>query len=666
MTKSLIIVESPTKARTINKILGEDYVVKSSMGHVIDLPKGKMGVDIDHDFKPTYVVIPQRKKNLTELKKEAKKSDKIYLAPDPDREGEAISWHLANALKEDKKEIYRVTFHEITERAVREAFQHPGVIDMNKVDAQQARRILDRIVGYSLSPLLWQKVGKGLSAGRVQSVSLRLVVEREREIQAFVPKEYWEIEAELEKAEGREQKLEESKSFTAKLEKINKEKAQVPNEEEAKKLVAELQRQTYIVADVKEQEKRKNPQPPFTTSKMQQESYNRLRFSAERTMRIAQQLYEGIEIGPEGSVGLITYMRTDSVRVSELALQEVRQYIQTHFGEKYLPAAINVYKSKKQAQEAHEAIRPTSVESTPAKLKPYLSKDQYELYELIWNKFVTSQMTPALYRQVSVDIQAGRCLLRATGNHLLFDGFTILYRDPEEEEEKEAELPPLTVQEILQLLKLTPTQHFTKPPPRYTDASLVKALEEKGIGRPSTYAPTIQTIVARHYVNRKEGALFPTDLGMAVTDLLMKHFPRILDYEFTANMEEQLDEVEEGQQKWGDLLKQFYGPFSDTVQTAKVEMKDLKRVTIKTDQICEKCGSPMVIKWGRHGQFLSCSSYPKCTYAKPISTGVKCPQQGCSGELVSRRTRKGRIFYACNRYPECKYIAPRLPKEVTA
>ncbi|MBI1976827.1 MAG: type I DNA topoisomerase [Candidatus Omnitrophica bacterium] len=658
--KALVIVESPAKAKTIHKILGGGYVVKSSMGHVIDLPSGKMGIDIEKDFNPTYVVIKERKKNLAELKKEAKTSDRIYLAPDPDREGEAISWHLAGQLREknDNKPVYRIVFHEITERAIQEAFQHPGQIDMGKVNAQQARRILDRIVGYSLSPLLWQKVGRGLSAGRVQSVALRLIVEREREIKAFVPKEYWDLEAELQK-----QGSEEQKPFTAKLEKVDGEKAEVPNEETAKKLVEELEKAAYVVSDIKEQDKKRNPQAPFTTSKMQQDAFNKLRFSAERTMRIAQQLYEGIDLGKEGTAGLITYMRTDSVRVADVALKEVREYIHQKYGEKYFPERPNVYRSKKQAQEAHEAIRPTAVERTPEKVKSSLSEDQYKLYELIWNKFVASQMTPALYQQKTVDIQAGRCLFRATGSHLLFDGFTVLYRDSDQEEEKELQLPPLAVADVLKLLRLTPTQHFTKPPPRYTDASLVKTLEEKGIGRPSTYSPTIQTIVARHYVDRREGALYPTELGVVVAELLIAHFPNVMDYEFTATMEEHLDEIEEGKENWVDVLKRFYGPFAETVETAKNEMKRVKKVEEKTDQVCEKCGKIMVIKWGRYGRFVSCSGFPECKNAKPITSGVKCPEPGCTGELVQKRSSKGRVFYGCSRYPDCRHLARRLPKE---
>lgn len=655
--RSLVIVESPTKAKTIHKILGNGYCVKSSMGHLIDLPASSMGIDVEKDFQPTYIVIKGRKKNLDELKKEAKASDQIYLAPDPDREGEAISWHLAVALKKgnEKKPVYRVVFHEITEHAIKEAFQHPGKIDMDKVNAQQARRVLDRIVGYSLSPLLWQKVGRGLSAGRVQSVALRLIVEREREIKAFVPQEYWEIEAELGKQVF--------PSFIAKLEKIDGQKATVTNEETAKKLVEELQKVAYTVADIKEQDKKRNPQAPFTTSKMQQESFNKLRFSSERTMRIAQQLYEGVELGNEGSAGLITYMRTDSVRVAETAVQEVRSYIGTRFGEKYLPEKPNFYQSKKQAQEAHEAIRPAVVARTPEKVKPYLTEDQHRLYELIWNKFVASQMTPALYKQTTVDISAGRCLFRTTGSHLLFDGFTVLYRDSDEKEDKELQVPPLSVKEVLLLIQLIPSQHFTKPPPRYTDASLVKTLEEKGIGRPSTYSPTIQTVVDRHYVDRREGALHPTELGMVVTDLLVKHFPEILDYEFTANMEERLDGVEEGKENWVEVLRQFYGPFAATVETAKEEMKKVKKSEVKTDQICDKCGKPMVIKWGRYGRFISCSGFPDCKNAKAITSGVKCPEPGCSGELVQKRNSRGRVFYGCSCYPDCRHLASRLPKE---
>lgn len=659
--KSLVIVESPAKAKTINKFLGDNYVVTSSMGHLVDLPKSKIGVDVENDFKAEYVVMPERKKHLQALKKEAKDKPTIYLAADPDREGEAISWHIGNVLADKKKKFFRVEFDEITKEAVTNAFKHPRDINMNLVNAQQARRILDRLVGYTLSPLLWKKVSRGLSAGRVQSVAVRLIVEREEEIKKFNPQEYWDITAEL-KRKGDQPK----EKFTAKLAQHKGKKIEIVRQDEAHKIVALLQKTPFIVGDIKESKKKKSPYPPFTTSKLQQESFNKLRYSGAKTMHIAQGLYEGVELGKEGSVGLITYMRTDSVRISKDAQADAKKYILDNFGKKYYPEVPNVYKSRKSAQEAHEAIRPTLPLRSPASVKEFLTPEQLKLYTLIWNRFIASQMTPAIYSQTSVDINAGEYLFKTASTKIVFDGYTVMYevdkeKDQEEEEGKTA-LPELSVDEPLDLLGVLPAQHFTKPPPRYSDASLVKALEELGIGRPSTYAPIIQTITARDYVRRESGYFHPTELGGIVTRLLMEHFPKVLDVEFTARLEDELDGIEEGEADWLTVLKSFYSPFMHTVEQAKLQMKDVKKEVVPTDEICKLCGKPMVIKWGRRGKFMSCSDYPKCKFAKSITSGVKCPVEGCGGELVGRRSKRG-SFFGCSNYPKCTYIARKLPDQ---
>ncbi|MFH1790511.1 MAG: type I DNA topoisomerase [Candidatus Omnitrophota bacterium] len=658
MSKSLVIVESPAKSKTINKILGKDFSVMSSMGHIVDLPKNKMGIDLEHGFKPEYIVIPDRRKHLAKLKKEARRGDTVYLAPDPDREGEAISWHLKNELGKNKK-VYRVSFDEITERAVKNAFKHPRDIDMNLVKAQQARRILDRIVGYSISPILWRKVTKGLSAGRVQSIAVRLIVDRENEIRAFRPKEYWDIEAVLRKQVHSDH--EHHYPFSAKLDRRDDKKLEIPDKEEAEGIIKELQKASFTVRDIKELKKRRNPSAPFTTSKLQQEAFNRLRFPASKTMRVAQTLYEGVTLGKEGEVGLITYMRTDSVKISVDAQKEAGEYILGKFGKRYYPDTPNVYRSKKTAQEAHEAIRPTLPLREPEKVREYLKPEQLKLYELIWNRFISSQMKPALYAITNVSITAGRYLFKASGSTLIFDGYLVLYRDEKDKEETNT-IPPLKKEEPLDLLKLLPNQHFTKPPARYSDATLVKALEEKGVGRPSTYAPTISTICARNYVKRIVGYLQPTELGEAVTNLLVKHFPQILDIKFTAEMEDQLDDIEQDKVNWVDVLKKFYDPFAKAVEIAKTEMQNVRREGIKTDEFCPECGKPMIIKWGRKGRFMSCSAFPECRFAKSITTGVKCPQEGCEGELIERRSTRG-VFYGCTKYPACKFTSRRLPKE---
>ena len=689
MAKKLVIVESPAKAKTINKILGKEFGVASSMGHVMDLPASQFGVDVEHDFQPRYIVIQSRRKIVNQLKQEAKDKEAIYLAPDPDREGEAISWHLAQLLRGDQRkapssskssrktasngqQIFRVTFNEITPQAIKAAFRHPGQIDLNKVNAQQARRILDRLVGYSLSPLLWKKVGRGLSAGRVQSVALRLIVERERQIESFVPQESWTIEAKLRKIEG------DQTPFVAQLEKIGTEKADLKTKGEAEAIAQELTRQTFQVASIDERKQSRHPKPPFTTSTLQQEAFHKLGFSAGRTMRIAQELYEGLDVGEESPVGLITYMRTDSVRVATEAITAVRALIARQFGKEFVPDDVRRYKARATAQEAHEAIRPTSAARLPEHVARYVSKDQLALYQLIWQRFVASQMADAVDEVVTVRIdaglpaprsswQAGKFHLKATGRRVIFPGWTQVYQETEDKERDEEQadtgtLPALVKGEPLTLLGCTPTQHFTKPPRRYTDASLVKVLEEEGIGRPSTYVPIIQTLVERDYVRRVGGSFQPTPLGRIVTDLLTQHFPEVLDVKFTAEMEAQLDRIEEGELAWVSVVRHFYDPFSVRLAQAKMFMRDVKREVIPSGETCEQCGRPMVVKWGRHGQFLSCSGYPECKQAKPMPTGYSCPREGCGGQLIERRA-KGRLFYGCSNYPTCTVTMRRLPRQ---
>lgn len=641
---NLVIVESPAKAKTIEKYLGEDFIVRYSMGHVIDLPERTLGVNIKDNFKPFYVVIPEKRRILQALKREAEDKTALWLASDPDREGEAISWHLKRVLGKGKK-VYRVIFHEITESAIKEAFNNPGEIDMKKVNAQQARRILDRILGYTLSPLLWKKVGSGLSAGRVQSVALRLIVERERQIRAFVPKEYWEITAEFVTARFPEH------SFKAKLVKIDSRKPEIDNKAKAEEIINNLKDKKYYVVKIDTKERRQNPPPPFTTSKLQQEAFNKLRFSASKTMLIAQQLYEGLDLGEEGRVGLITYMRTDSLRIADQALNEIRQYIANEIGKQYLPHSPNKFQTRKRAQEAHEAIRPTSVYRNPEKIKPYLNDDQYKLYDLIWRKTLATQMLAAKYLQTILEINADKYLFQANGRKVLFPGFTIIY-----EPAKEEILPELELGEELTLLKLEPSQHFTKPPARYNDASLVKVLEEEGIGRPSTYAPIIQTLVSRDYVRRKGGKFIPTELGFLISDLLTEHFPKIMDVKFTATIEDELDKIEDGKLDWTTVVHEFYKPFAQQLEFAKEKMKDMKKEIEETDIKCELCGKPMVIRWGGKGRFLACSGYPQCRNTKPYTpTGVNCPRPGCDGILLERKNRKGKIFYGCSNYPKCDF-----------
>lgn len=643
---TLVIVESPAKARTISKFLGKGYKVEASMGHVIDLPKSKIGIDIDNNFEPQYITIRGKGKILNKLKSELKNSDEVLLATDPDREGEAISWHLYRALKLDKENV-RIEFNEITKTAVQKALKEARPINKNLVDAQQARRLLDRLVGYKLSPLLWTKVRKGLSAGRVQTVAVKIICEREREIKSFVPEEYWTITVEFEKNGER---------FTAALLRINGKKVKISNEKDALKIVEELKNASFVVRKVKERDRRRNPLPPFTTSTLQQRAANTLNFPANKTMMIAQQLYEGIDIGAEGTVGLISYMRTDSTRVSEEAVNNARNYIRNEFGDKYVPEKARNYSRSRGSQDAHEAIRPTSVDRHPEKIKKYLSADQYKLYDLIWRRFVASQMSPAIYRVLTVNIEAGeKYLFRAIGSQIVFPGFLQIYNGNERED---VLLPELVEGDSLPVKDYKPEQHFTQAPPRFTEASLVKTLEEEGIGRPSTYAPIISTIISRGYVERDGKQLVPTELGFIVVDLLSEYFPDVTDVEFTAQLEKRLDSIEEAEVDWKKVLADFYYPFADRLEEAREKMERVELASEVTDETCDKCGRPMVIKFGRYGKFLACSGYPECRNTKPflIKTGVKCPS--CKdGDLIQRKTKRGRIFYGCTNYPECDFTS---------
>jgi len=658
--KFLVIVESPAKSKTINKILGKEYKVLASMGHIIDLPADKMGIDFDNDFKPEYTVVKGRKKYLTSLKKETKTSTAIYLAADPDREGEAICWHLKNQLANKKLEVYRVSFDEITAKAVKAAFSHPGELNMNKINAQQARRVLDRLVGYSLSPLLWKKITRGLSAGRVQSVAVMIIVKREEEIRNFKSLEYWSLDALLAKQKVLPPEEGVPSEFKARLVKHKGEKVNVTKEDQAKKMIAEIEQEKFVVASISRKDKKSYPRAPYTTSSLQQDAFNRLNFSVNKTMRIAQSLYEGMEVGSEGSVGLITYMRTDSVHISRDAIEAAGKYILETHGEKYCPKTPPEYKSKKRAQEAHEAIRPTLPLRSPDEVRAHLSSDELKLYTLIWKRFVASRMENALFSVLTVIINAGDYQFRAGGSLLIFDGYLKVYRDEKGDADIDVAIPPLEPGEFLDLKEMLPEQHFTKPPPRYSDASLVKALEEKGIGRPSTYAPTIRTIITRNYIKRLGKTLRPTELGELVNGLLVENFPDIVDEEFTAKMEEELDNIEDGKKEWISVIRNFYEPFLKKLEEAKQRMKSVKRQAVKTDEVCEECGKPMVIKWGRRGRFLSCSDFPVCRNAKSITTGVKCPEENCDGELVERKSSRG-MFYGCTKYPKCTYTSRKLP-----
>ncbi len=678
MSKSLVIVESPAKAKTIKKYLGSDFLVEASSGHLIDLPSSRLGVEIEEDFKPDYIVIRGKKKYLNQLEKAANKAEKVYLASDPDREGEAIAWHIANKLNlGDKAE--RVLFHEITKKAVLESIQNPTKISQDRFEAQQARRILDRIVGYKVSPILWKKVRRGLSAGRVQSVALNIVVLREREIEKFIPREYWSLEALLKKSSDNE-----TASFLSSIQSYKGEKIELSNETETNEVLDSIKGKEFVVDKITRKERTRKSLAPFITSTLQQDASRKLGFSVRKTMTLAQKLYEGIELGSEGPVGLITYMRTDSVRISDNAIEDVRNFVSNIYGDKYLPEKPNTFKVKKSAQDAHEAIRPTFVEKNPEEVRKYLGKDEYRLYELIWKRFVSSQMNPAIYDQTSVDIKVGEANFRATGSIIKFDGFTRLYTEGREEEDKDQDkkdeskiLPVLEEGEILNLLNFDPKQHFTQPPPRFTESSLVKELEEKGIGRPSTYAAILYTIQDRGYVNSEKKRLSPTLLGCSVNDLLIEGFPEIMDVQFTAEMEEKLDSVEEGNVNWVDLLQGFYKGFSKRLDEAEETLKSLKVEGIPTDISCEERNSPMIVKWGRRGEFLSCSKYPDCKNAKPfeydedgkikikekvvpeIREDVKC--ENCGKPMVVRQSRYGK-FLGCSGYPECKTIV-KMNKE---
>ncbi len=696
---ALVVVESPTKARTIGRFLGKRYTVKATVGHIRDLPPRELGVEIDKGFRPKYVTIRGKAKTLAELKKAAEESSAVYVATDPDREGEAIAWHVRDQIG-DGARVHRVLFHEITKDAVAEAMDNPAGIDKKKVEAQQARRILDRLVGYKASPLLWRSVKAGLSAGRVQTVALGLIVQRENEIRAFKPEEYWSIEAELEAAK---------KKFVAKLHKISGKKPTLKNEKAAKAVVTAVKGKPFVVSAVTRKQRRKRPAPPFITSTLQQEASKRLGFSSRRTMSAAQQLYEGIELGDEGAVGLITYMRTDSTRVAPGAIDHVREFILETYDKRYLPAKPNVYKVKKaaRAQEAHEAIRPTDVNRQPKNLKKHLTPDQFKLYQLIWQRFVASQMMPAVYDTTTLDFEIGKYLFRATGSVIVFDGFHVLYAEAKEKEEKPtfedlSPIPSLDKGDKATVIGITPKQHFTEPPPRYSEASLVKDLEALGIGRPSTYSSIVSTLRERSYVKLENRRFHTTELGETVSKVLVNRFPDVFNVEFTSEMETELDKVEEGELKWRKVLENFYGPFKkalDKVDTAAMirEAHDVDEIekepcpecggklTVKsgrfgpfiacttypeckytkplkrdkvpdrpTDEICQECKAPMVIKTGRYGEFLACTQYPKCKHTRPLPLGVKCPQ--CrTGDVIERRTRRGRSFFGCSNYPDCEF-----------
>jgi DNA topoisomerase-1 len=658
LSKYLVIVESPAKAKTIGKFLGKKYSVKASMGHVRDLPRSQFGVDVEHSFTPKYIAIRGKGDLIKELRTAAKKADKILLAPDPDREGEAIAWHLQALLGIKESEKCRVEFNEITKEAVQGAMKQPRSIDLSRVNAQQARRILDRLVGYNLSPLLWKKIKKGLSAGRVQSVTVRLVCDREDEINAFITEEYWSLTAALRKDRSRQDIL-------AKIALYKKDKISITDEDSMKSILANLDGVKYIVSGIKKKEKKKHPAPPFTTSTMQQEAYCKLNFPARKTMQVAQQLYEGLDIGPEGTVGLVTYIRTDSARVSETAQKDVLVYIQEKFGVDYRPDIPKQYANKGRTQNAHEAIRPTDIYHEPDKLKKFLTRDQFKLYKLIWGRFLASQMMPAVLDTTSVDITAGEYLFRASGSVVKFFGFMKIYIESQDnvENEEEQSLPELSKGMALRLQALAPKQHFTQPPPRYTDASLIKALEEHGIGRPSTYAPTVETIQKRGYVVKEEKQFHPTELGNVVISMLKDNFQDIIDIQFTAALEDKLDLIEEGDQNWVEVLKDFYTPFKTTLEKADEKIGVIEIEDEVSEEICEQCGRNLVVKMGRFGKFLACPGFPECRNTKPIieDTGVSCPT--CGGAVVLKRSKKGRKFYGCSNYPECNFVSWDLPTD---
>lgn len=655
----LIIVESPAKARTIAKFLGRGYKVEASQGHVRDMPKSQLGVDVDNNFAIKYITIHGRGKILAKIRKEAKTASKIYLATDPDREGEAISWHLAQTLGMDVTAPCRIEFHEITQKAVENALKNPRPIDLDKVDAQQARRALDRLIGYKISPLLWAKVKKGLSAGRVQSVATRLVVDREQDIEDFIPEEYWDVSANalLPTARGRKT------TFLLRLSTLDGKKAELHNEEEAKAAQERVENANFAVYGIKHGERRKLPAPPFTTSSLQQEAGRKLNFTTQKTMQVVQQLYEGVDLEGDGTQGIVTYIRTDSVRVSQEALQAVREYIPERFGAEFLPETPNEFKGRRNAQDAHEAIRPTDVTRTPESIKASLTKEQFQLYRLIYSRFLASQMKPALYDTLSMDVAGDGVGMRFYGEHKRFPGFTSVYEESTDEVQESAEstMPQFDEGAPVIIESVESQQHFTQPPTRYTEASLVRMLEEKGIGRPSTYAPTITTIIARGYVMRENKRLYPTELGKMINTMMTQYFGSIVDTEFTAGLEDQLDEVEDGEMDWHEVLQEFYPPFETMLEKAedaieKVEIKDEP-----SDVICDKCGTQMVYRMGRFGKFLACPRFPECRNTKPILTYIEAPCPKCGGRLLEKNSRKNRKFYGCEHYPECDFVSWEMP-----
>ncbi|EGT3605047.1 MAG: type I DNA topoisomerase [Clostridium perfringens] len=648
MGQKLVIVESPAKAKTIEKYLGKNYVVEASMGHVRDLPKSQLGVDIENEYNPKYITIRGKGELLSKLRKLAKKSDKIYLATDPDREGEAISWHLANVLKIDENENCRIEFNEITKDAVKNSIKHPRKINCNLVDAQQARRVLDRLVGYEISPLLWRNVKWGLSAGRVQSAALKLICDREEEIKKFNPEEYWTVDVKLKKG---------NKSFPVKLTTKNKKKIEIKNKEQADQIIDELKENEYIVSKIKKGTKNKNPLAPFTTSTLQQEASKKLNFMTKKTMSVAQQLYEGVEVKKFGTVGLITYMRTDSVRISKEAQEKALNFIDETYGKEYVPKEPRVYKGKKNIQDAHEAIRPTYVEITPEIAKANLSNDQYKLYALIWKRFIASQMATCILNTNSLEIKNGDYTLRASGSTIKFDGFMKVYEYISGEEEESVLLPELEENEVLKEESIEGKQHFTQPPARYSEAAFVKLLEEKGIGRPSTYVPTISTLISRKYVDREKKILIPTELGFIVNDILSNYFKQIVDTDFTAEMEVKLDNVEAGKESWTHIVDEFFTPLKEDIEKAE---KEISKVIIEdkvSDVPCDKCGRLMVIKHGRFGDFLACPGYPECQNTKPIVEEVDANCPLCGGKILVKRSKKGNRFYGCSNYPECNFVS---------
>ena len=654
MTYKLVIVESPAKARTIAKYLGRGYKVEASQGHVRDLPKSQLGVDVDDHFEPKYITIRGRGEILTKIRKEAKGASRILLATDPDREGEAISWHLATLLGMDPNEACRIEFHEVTSKAVKAAVKNPRSVNLNLVDAQQARRVLDRLVGYKISPLLWNKVRKGLSAGRVQSVATAMICAREDEISSFVPEEYWYIEGDFACA---------SSKFHARYYGTPEDRVELSSEQETLAVMSRLENAKFTVSSVKKGERKKYPAPPFTTSNLQQEASRKLNFTASKTMQIAQQLYEGVDVEGVGTLGLVTYIRTDSTRISDDAMQPLREMILSRYGEGFLPETPNVYKSRQNAQDAHEAIRPTDVTLSPDKVKPSLSGDQYKLYRLIYDRFVASQMTPAVYDTLTAELTSGSDVFRHSSQKLRFAGFTVVYEEGIDDagEAADTHMPKLAEGETASVLSLTPEQHFTQPPARYTEASLVKALEEKGIGRPSTYAPTISTILARGYVTREKKRLYPTELGNVVNELMSRSFPDIVDIQFTADMENRLDEVEAGSMNWRSVISDFYAPFEKELEAAEQTIEKVKVVDEVSDVPCEKCGAMMVYKMGRFGRFLACPRFPECRYTQALLKVIDAPCPDCGGWLIERVSRKGRKFYGCEKYPDCAFVSWDMP-----